>query len=476
MATSQEAIDAFNAAGGSRQDTQDDTIFNPFEVDVMILPDLLVKDNEALENDSAFGGPTAMVGDIMLIEMPNDDDEQDRMDLLHHVFNLVLDGKLYLAPIENPQRVLDVGTGTGIWAIDFAEYVQTCLEEKRFLTSLLVNILHRMLWAVTYLQFNLAGMILFYPCANIDDVEDTWRYSQKFDFIHIRSLGGSIASWPHLLDQARDNLNEGGFIELVDFEYHGYSDDGTGELAPSFQKWQAGLDEASRLFGRDLNVAMKFKNWLEEAGFEAVVERHWRLPMAPWARDRRNKEIGLYMQQNMLDATVAYGMAHFTRILGWSPEEYQVLAAGVRNEFKDPRVHNWCNMYIVYGRKPLSSGEETIAPAVGAPVLSTGAGFVSDKEMKLGGKKYKEENKEGGNTNTREEVVDRKKIGEQESDESDFAAVVNEAADNVVAQGKGMGKSRGLEVVGEGKGDGSVLGSATTMGKGKGKGKGKSRK
>lgn len=29
----------------------------------------------------------------------------------------------------------------------------------------------------------------------IDDVEDTWRYSQKFDFIHIRSLGGSIASW-----------------------------------------------------------------------------------------------------------------------------------------------------------------------------------------------------------------------------------------------------------------------------------------
>lgn len=43
--------------------------------------------------------------------------------------------------------------------------------------------------------------------------------------------------------------------------------------------------------------------------------------MAPWARDRRNKEIGLYLQQNMLDATVAYGMAHFTRILGWSPEE-----------------------------------------------------------------------------------------------------------------------------------------------------------
>ncbi|TGO66286.1 hypothetical protein BOTNAR_0064g00240 [Botryotinia narcissicola] len=428
MATSQEAIDAFNAAGASRQDTQDDTIFNPIEVD----------DNEALENDSAFGGPTASntsktsltsgitryrtVGDIMLIEMPNDDDEQDRMDLLHHVFNLVLDGKLYLAPIENPQRVLDVGTGTGIWAIDFADQYPSSHVVGCDLSPIQPG------WIPPNLEFE------------IDDVEDTWRYSQKFDFIHIRSLGGSIASWPHLLDQARDNLNEGGFIELVDFEYHGYSDDGTGELAPSFQKWQAGLDEASRLFGRDLNIAMKFKNWLEEAGFEAVVERHWRVPMAPWARDRRNKEIGLYMQQNMLDATVAYGMAHFTRILGWSPEEYQVLAAGVRNEFKDPRVHNWCNMYIVYGRKPLSSGEKTIAPAVGAPVLSTGAGFVSDKEMRLGGDEKKEESKEGGNTNTREEMVDREKNEEQESDESDFAAAVQEAANNVVAQGKGIGR------------------------------------
>lgn len=35
---------------------------------------------------------------------------------------LILDNKLYLAPIEkNVQKVLDIGTGTGIWAIDFAD-------------------------------------------------------------------------------------------------------------------------------------------------------------------------------------------------------------------------------------------------------------------------------------------------------------------------------------------------------------------
>lgn len=35
---------------------------------------------------------------------------------------LLLDGRLHLSPIgDNPQEVLDIGTGTGIWAIDMAD-------------------------------------------------------------------------------------------------------------------------------------------------------------------------------------------------------------------------------------------------------------------------------------------------------------------------------------------------------------------
>ncbi|RKK16788.1 hypothetical protein BFJ66_g14964 [Fusarium oxysporum f. sp. cepae] len=55
--------------------------------------------------------------------VPNDDEEQDRMDLGHHIYRLVLGGDLFLAPIgDKVKRVLDLGTGTGIWAMDFAEY------------------------------------------------------------------------------------------------------------------------------------------------------------------------------------------------------------------------------------------------------------------------------------------------------------------------------------------------------------------
>lgn len=38
---------------------------------------------------------------------------------------MLLGGELHNAPINpSPQNILDLGTGTGIWAMDIAEYVK----------------------------------------------------------------------------------------------------------------------------------------------------------------------------------------------------------------------------------------------------------------------------------------------------------------------------------------------------------------
>jgi ubiquinone/menaquinone biosynthesis C-methylase UbiE len=43
-----------------------------------------------------------------------------RADLQHHLFKLTLDGKLFLCPeAAKAQHVLDIGTGTGIWAMEY---------------------------------------------------------------------------------------------------------------------------------------------------------------------------------------------------------------------------------------------------------------------------------------------------------------------------------------------------------------------
>lgn len=49
--------------------------------------------------------------------LPNDESEQERLDITHHVFRLTLNGQLCASAskLDNPQRILDIGTGTGIW-------------------------------------------------------------------------------------------------------------------------------------------------------------------------------------------------------------------------------------------------------------------------------------------------------------------------------------------------------------------------
>lgn len=49
------------------------------------------------------------------------------MDIYHKIMEVARRGKLHEAPIPvhsaDPPRILDLGCGTGIWAIDMAEYV-----------------------------------------------------------------------------------------------------------------------------------------------------------------------------------------------------------------------------------------------------------------------------------------------------------------------------------------------------------------
>lgn len=59
----------------------------------------------------------------MIIEyhLPIDGEEQDRMDFQHHGYKIILDGNISIVPFESPPKwVLDIGTGTGIWALEFA--------------------------------------------------------------------------------------------------------------------------------------------------------------------------------------------------------------------------------------------------------------------------------------------------------------------------------------------------------------------
>ncbi|KAJ5157639.1 uncharacterized protein N7482_008739 [Penicillium canariense] len=269
--------------------------------------------------------------------LPNDEQEQDRQDLLHHVRNLVLNGALFRAPLDkNLQRVLDIGTGTGIWAIDFADSYPSAEVIGTDLSPIQPS------WVPSNLQFL------------VDDAESPWLFStsRPFDFIHARDLGGAIADWPRLLRQGYEHLKPGGWIELQEFEVALKSDDNTLRLAPTLCEYLGRLHEASEAFHRPMNTAEGHRQRLLEAGFEEVRDEVYKVPSNAWSGDPVQKQIGRYNLCSLLMAVEAYSLALFTRVLGWSNNDTQVFLAGVRRDLRNPHVHTYCHLHVVYGRKP----------------------------------------------------------------------------------------------------------------------------
>lgn len=83
----------------------------------------IVSGGSIIEADSIFdeeSGRTYHDHPTARYLFPNDPEEQDRADLQHKVFRMYNGGALHRAPVGSPRNVLDVATGTGIWAIQYA--------------------------------------------------------------------------------------------------------------------------------------------------------------------------------------------------------------------------------------------------------------------------------------------------------------------------------------------------------------------
>lgn len=185
---------------------------------------------------------------------PNDDQEQDRLDILHHIHCMVLGGELYAAPVKEAQNILDVGTGTGIWAIEVADKFPDARVIATDLSAIQPG------WVPPNVSFE------------IDDIEADWSFPCTFDFIHLRAMGGSIKDWPALLEKCMAALNPGGYIEVCDGEAWASTDDNSLPEDSGYHIWQVNLDAAGKKFGRDMNIIPYMKDMVKAAGFEDVED------------------------------------------------------------------------------------------------------------------------------------------------------------------------------------------------------------
>lgn len=267
--------------------------------------------------------------------LPNDEREQERLDLQHALMGVTLGGKLNLAPISpTPQNVLDIATGTGIWAIEFASLHPTA----------------------QVLGTDLSAIQPIYVPPNcrfeIDDAEDEWAFAEKFDYIHGRALLSCFKDPASVLQQAFNSLAPGGYLELQDgtfpFKYIGPP-----PIDSDVYKWNEIVVEGAAKSGRPWTNSQHYKRWMEEIGFEDVVEKIFYWPTNSWPKGAYFKTVAAYWQANILSGIEGISMKVMQQA-GWTPEEIPPFLEKVKKDIKDTSIHAYLTIHVVYGRRPLA--------------------------------------------------------------------------------------------------------------------------
>ncbi|KAK2741587.1 hypothetical protein FQN57_005570 [Myotisia sp. PD_48] len=247
--------------------------------------------------------------------LPNDEREQERLDFLHHVFRLTLDGELCYTKLENPSRILDVGTGTGIWAME-----SRCPENVSFI---------------------------------VDDALKDWVFPESsFDFIHIRGLGGSIPDWPLLMRQCYSRLRSGGQIEVSEARYHFCCDDGTMTEDSVTRLWTDEFHRIAQQAGFEFDIFPKVAGWLRDAGFTDVDEVEKVVPVGTWPKDKKLKDRGRYfIAQFLSNGLETFSTSLLTRVGGWSADEMWKLLNSVSEEVKSNKLHIYTHFSFAIAKK-----------------------------------------------------------------------------------------------------------------------------
>lgn len=103
--------------------------------------------------------------------IPNDDTEQARDEMKHIATLELTGGKLFFAPIgDHPQQIIDLGTGTGSWAIAMADKYPSAQIVGLDLSPIQES------WIPPNLRFI------------VEDIHDPWIYGNGFDLVHFRHV------------------------------------------------------------------------------------------------------------------------------------------------------------------------------------------------------------------------------------------------------------------------------------------------
>ncbi|KAK1997155.1 UMTA methyltransferase [Colletotrichum falcatum] len=276
---------------------------------------------------------------------PMDEDEVERLQIMHAVLSIVFENQLLFPPITRPRRILECGFGTGDWALEVAQQHPSC-------EVVAIDICPH-IWpdeARTPTNLNL----------QVDDLNARFTFpSNHFDLVHSQMMAGGIHSnrWTDYIRDTFRVLRPGGWCQMVEIYFNAQSDNGTLSQNHALRRWSRRYLDSMQPY-KDPRAPLQMQSWMQSAGFDSVETQMIPLPTCGWSNDPRQHQIGVVNRENvrrMLASLAMYPMTEFRGLPQhgrMTSQEFQVLVAQARSEADNPAFRAYFPMYVCIGRKP----------------------------------------------------------------------------------------------------------------------------
>ncbi|VUC29681.1 unnamed protein product [Clonostachys rosea] len=273
---------------------------------------------------------------------PIDAEELNRSDMLHKFFSLANDGEITTTNLRGDRqlRVMDLGTGTSIWA-----------------TLFLRKFIHAEILGVDINQIQPPTIPVRFIPIQFDLEEPCWdKLWQDCDLIHIRQLLGSIETdlWPTIYKNIFNHLLPGhGFIEQTEIDWDPQWDESGDIPSPSSVKeWAdrflAGLDASKRSARVD---PVHRRRMLEDAGFTDIEVKITRLYASPWSRDEKLNDIARWFNMSFISGIEGMSLIPMIDYGDMRIEEVRNLCRRVEREMSHLQYHVYMTMYTWTARR-----------------------------------------------------------------------------------------------------------------------------
>ena len=254
--------------------------------------------------------------------------------------------KIVHAPLYCPQKLLDVGCGTGNVCRHLAQ---------RYPNSEIYGVDITPVPRAPSTPSNIS-----YITGDIKQLAGSNPRLDTLDYIYQRLLICGMTGWPAYIRQMASLLRSGGYLEIHDYAERWYKCSAASPRVPGDEdplisadwRWMQAMRRGAEQLGLDLDIGLNAQRYMREAGLVEVQVWKYVVPFGTWFAGEKpeTKRIGEHQEGSMGAVFSESILPGVTRQLGVGNEEMRELKEECRRCLEGEEGKYWW-FYVTVGRK-----------------------------------------------------------------------------------------------------------------------------